>query len=115
MIVFVGMETSGTVRRAFQAHGVETYSCDLLPSQDGGETMAFHQGRAVGRHIVGDIFEVLEWMRANGLWPDIGIFHPDCTYLTASAEWAYSDPDYIKYPGIGYHQAVQPGTLTGGG
>ena len=36
-IVFIGMETSGVLRRRFQAAGFETYSCDLLPSEDRGE------------------------------------------------------------------------------
>jgi hypothetical protein len=45
----------------------------------------------------------------NALAPEYGwdlmIAHPDCTYLTISAEWAYG-------PGP-YHQRVKPGTLTG--
>ena len=44
---------------------------------------------------------------------DLGIFHPPCTYLTCSAEWAYKDPDYVRYPGVGYHQKLKPGTLFG--
>jgi len=41
------------------------------------------------------------------------IAHPDCTYLTLSAEWAYKDPDYVRYPGVGYHMRLKPTTLTG--
>jgi len=44
---------------------------------------------------------------------DLGIFHPPCTYLTVSAAWAFNDPDFERYPGVGYHQKVRPGTLTG--
>lgn len=44
---------------------------------------------------------------------DLMIAHPDCTYLTNSAEWAYKDPDFVRYPGIGYHQRLKPGTLFG--
>ncbi len=36
---------------------------------------------------------------------DLAIFHPDCTYLTCSAEWAYKEGPY--------HQKVRPGTLVG--
>lgn len=36
-----------------------------------------------------------------------------CTYLTVSAAWAYRDPDFARYPGVGYHQKVKPETLTG--
>lgn len=43
----------------------------------------------------------------------MAIFHPDCTYLTNSASWAYAAPDFGRYPGVGYHQRVKPGTLTG--
>jgi hypothetical protein len=41
------------------------------------------------------------------------IAHPDCTYLTGAAAWALQDPDYDRWPGVGYHQRVNPGTLTG--
>ncbi|MGO8269254.1 hypothetical protein ACC862_24130 [Rhizobium ruizarguesonis] len=109
MKVFVGMETSGVIRRAFAASGCDVISCDLLPARDG----AMFDSRFKTGHMVGDIFEMLDALAAMGWWPDIGIFHPDCTYLTASAEWAYADPDYVKYPGVGYHQKVEPGTLVG--
>ena len=36
---------------------------------------------------------------------DLAIFHPDCTYLTGAAEWAYEDGPY--------HQNIKPGTLVG--
>lgn len=36
-----------------------------------------------------------------------------CTWLTVSAAWAFNDPDFKSYPGVGYHQKVKPGTLTG--
>jgi hypothetical protein len=114
-IAFVGMETSGTIRRLLQSYGLETYSCDNLPSQDGGEEPA-HDERTnltLGRHMVGDVFDTLENMWACDLWPEVGVFHPTCTYLTNSAAWAFKDPDFARYPGVGYHQRVKPGTLTG--
>lgn len=88
-IVFIGMKTSGVLRRGFQSLGFETYSCDLLPSEDGG-----------AGHIVGDVFDCLKHMQ-----PSLAIFHPTCTYLTNSAAWAYKDPPY--------HQRLKPGTLFG--
>lgn len=113
-IVFIGMETSGEFRRRFQALGYETYSADVLPSDDGGEEMAYSaDGLPLGRHLVGDVFETLENLWANDLWPSLAIFHPTCTELTNSAEWAFRDPDFERYPGVGYHQKVKPGTLTG--
>lgn len=106
MIAFIGMETSGILRRSFQSRGIETYSCDLLPSEDCGEDMVFSKdGLPLGRHLVGDVFDTLENMWANDLWPDLAIFHPDCTYLTNSAAWAFGDGPY--------HQKVKPETLVG--
>lgn len=94
--VLIGMETSGAIRSRLRAGGVDCWSVDVLPSDDGSP-----------HHIVGDVFDHLD----DG-W-DAAIFHPSCTYLTCSAEWAYADPDYARYPGVGYHQRVQPGTLVG--
>ena len=104
MKVFIGMETSGELRRRFVAQGHAVISVDLLPAEDGGEK---------GRHIVGDVFETLWQMMSAGWWPDLAIFHPTCTFLTNSAAWAFSDPDFERYPGVGYHQRVKPGTLVG--
>lgn len=104
MRVFIGMETSGELRRRFAAQGHDVISCDILPAEDGGE---------IGRHIIGDVFKTLDHLRERGWWPDLAIFHPTCTYLTNSAAWAFNDPDYSRYPGVGYHQRVKPGTLVG--
>lgn len=95
MKVLVGCESSGRVRDALRAKGHEAYSCDLLPSPD------------PRYHLQCDVLTVLD----EG-W-DMAIFHPPCTYLTCSAEWAYKDPDYDRYPNVGYHQKLQPGTLFG--
>jgi hypothetical protein len=94
VIVFIGMETSGALRRRFQARGHETYSCDLFPSEDGGDG-----------HITGDVINALDDLQAAGKWPDLAIFHPTCTFLTGSAEWAYHDGPY--------HQKIKPATLVG--
>lgn len=105
-IVFIGMETSGVLRRAFQARGFETYSADLLPSEDGGEELAWGaDGLPKGRHMRGDVFDVLDHLRATDLWPELAIFHPDCTMHTVAGAWAFGDGPY--------HQHVRPGTLVG--
>ena len=103
MRVFIGMETSGALRRRFMHLGHDVFSCDMLPAEDGGDV----------DHIIGDVFEALDDLWAIGWWPELAIFHPTCTYLTNSAAWAFADPDFERYPGVGYHQRVQPGTLTG--
>lgn len=92
----IGCESSGVIRRALRARGHDAWSCDILAAQDGSEY-----------HLQCDVLTILD----RG-W-DAAIFHPDCTYLTNSAAWAYSDPDYDRYPGVGYHQRVKPGTLVG--
>jgi len=102
MRVFIGCETSGMARNAFAALGHDVLSCDLLPAEDGSD-----------RHIIGDIFATLDALARRGWTPDLGILHPTCTFHTLSAAWAFNDPDYDRYPGVGYHQKVQPGTLVG--
>lgn len=95
MRVLVACEYSGRVRDAFRAMGHEAMSCDLLPTD------------SPGPHYQGSVLDVL------GFGWDLMIAHPPCTYLTCSAEWAYKDPDYKKYPGVGYHQKIGAGTLYG--
>lgn len=102
--VFIGMETSGQLRRRFVLLGHDVISCDLLEADDGG---------FLGRHIVGDVFETLDTLKAQGWWPHFAFFHPDCTYLTVSANWAYKDPDYAQYPGVGYHMKIGDNVLKG--
>ncbi len=87
MNVLIACETSGVVRDAFRAAGHNAMSCDLLPTE------------RPGFHYQGDVRDVLYWG-----W-DLMIAHPDCTYLTCSAAWAFTDGPY--------HQKVKPGTLTG--
>lgn len=96
MRILVGCESSGRVRDAFTALGHDAWSCDLLPCRRGGRN-----------HLQCDVLSVL-----NRGW-DLAIFHPTCTFLTCSAEWAYKDADYARYPNVGYHQKVKPGTLVG--
>lgn len=97
--ILIGMETSGQLRKRFRDKGFDAWSVDLLPSVDNSEY-----------HIQGDVFKLL---RQTDIKWDLGIFHPTCTYLTCSAEWAYKEPNYEKYPGIGYHQKVKQDTLVG--
>lgn len=87
--VLIGGETSGTIREAFRARGHDAFSCDLLPAQDGSP---FHFQCDVRGLFVPGAF-------------DLFVTHPDCTYLTNSAAWAFSDGPY--------HQKVKPGTLVG--
>jgi hypothetical protein len=67
MRVLVGCERSGVVRRAFRELGHDAWSCDLESADDGSEF-----------HIHGNVLYAID----DG-W-DLGIFHPDCTYLANS-------------------------------
>lgn len=93
--VLIGCECSGEIRDAFIRRGIRALSCDILPSEKPGP------------HYQGDLRDLLHFP-----WPLL-IAHPDCTYLTGAAAWALKDPDYDRYPGVGYHQRVSPETLTG--
>lgn len=109
MKIFIGMETSGELRRRFAAAGFDALSCDTLPAEDG---CGFDPVEMTG-HKVGDVFDTLDRMKWGRCLPDIAVFHPTCTFHTLAAAWAFSDPDFDRYPGVGYHQKVKPGTLTG--
>ena len=87
MKVLIACERFGVIRDAFIKAGHDAWSCDLVDSV------------APGPHTRGDALSVVSWG-----W-DLMIAHPDCTYLTCSAEWAYGDGPY--------HQKVKPETLVG--
>jgi hypothetical protein len=74
MRVLIGCAYSDVERDEFRKRGHDAWSCDLLPSENGSPF-----------HIQGDVRNVLD----DG-W-DLGIFHPDCTFLTCSAAWAFGD------------------------
>lgn len=111
MKILVGHEESQAVTIRLRNEGKEAYSCDLKPCSGGHPEWHFNF----------DVFKAIEGGELQTQSGDIvtidywymGIFFPDCTYLTCSAEWAYKDPDYTRYPEIGYHQKVKEGTLTG--
>lgn len=76
MRVLVACEYSGRVRDAFAAIGHDAWSCDLLPSDAGGD------------HYQGDMFNII-----NDGW-DLMIAHPPCTYLASSGlHWNKRRPE----------------------
>lgn len=90
MNVLLGCEESQAVCIEFRKRGHNAFSCDMLPCSGGHPEW----------HLQMDIFEAIRSRR----W-DLMIAFPPCTYLTNSAEWAYSDGPY--------HQKVKPSTLVG--
>ena len=67
MKALVACESSGIVREALRAAGVDAWSCDLQTADDGSPN-----------HIQGDVRNVLDQS-----W-DLMIAHPECTYLCSS-------------------------------
>lgn len=79
MRVIVGGERSGIVREAFRRLGHDAWSCDLAPCEDGSPF-----------HIQGDYL----WFSENIEPFDMGIYHPDCTYLCSSGlHWNKRRPE----------------------
>ena len=77
--VLIGCETSGTVRNAFLERGFDTWSCDVLPSDD-----------ASNRHIQDDIRNVLKM----DAWDMVMVAHPPCTRLCNSGvRWLHVPPE----------------------
>lgn len=67
----IGCEFSGVVRRAMRSVGIDAWSCDVLPAEDGSPY-----------HIQDDLLRHL-----NDGWGG-AVFHPPCTHLSVSgARW----------------------------
>jgi len=72
--VLIGCERSGVLRRAFLARGIDAWSCDLEPADDGSN-----------RHIRGNLLDHLD----DG-WDLLAVLHPPCTRLCNSGvRWLY--------------------------
>lgn len=94
--VLIGYSACPLTRAAFEAHGHDVWTCDLLPARDGS-----------AKHYQCDIWEVL------GMDWDFAVLHPMCTFLTTSGAWALMDANFEKYPVHGYHQKPNPDKLYG--
>jgi hypothetical protein len=71
MRVLVSCEYSGRIRTAYRDHGIDAWSCDLLPCDDNSKF-----------HIQGNVLDILK----DG-W-DLMVAHPPCTHLAISgARW----------------------------
>lgn len=101
--VIVGCECSGTIRRAIATLGHHVISVDIQPSDDGApEYFGPASFSKIGWHHTGDLFEFLENYKASRLgvhgWFDLGIFHPECTYMTNSGWHWTKKPDSAVIP-----------------
>ena len=94
MKVLIGYSRCPLTRAAFEAKGHDVWTCDLREADH-------------PKHLACDISEVL-----GDRW-DMAVLHPMCTYMTTAAAYAFKDPDFDKYPGVGYHQRMSPSSLTG--
>jgi hypothetical protein len=78
--VLVGCEESQAITKELRALGIRAFSCDLLPCSGGHDEW----------HIQGDVFQVIY----DHPEIQLGIFHPPCTFLSASgAGWLYHPDD----------------------
>lgn len=79
--VLVACEFSGIVRRAFRLRGMDAWSCDFLPAEDGDK-----------HHFQCDVEAIL----TKKPWK-LMIAHPPCTYLANSGvRWLYGDKGKTK-------------------
>lgn len=77
MKILIGCEFSQTVTKAFRELGHEAYSCDIVECTGGHPEWHIHDN--VLAHL-------------DDGW-DLGIFHPDCTYLTVTGnKWLKDQP-----------------------
>lgn len=95
--ILIGYSCCPLTRQAFMRHGHEVWTCDEFPRRGDDQT----------QHYRGDVWEIL-----NRKW-DMAVLHPMCTFMNVASSWALKDPDFERYPLVGYHQKVKPGTLTG--
>ncbi len=80
MRILIACEFSGIVREAFTKRGHDAWSCDLLPSEKGGQ---HYQG-------------YLEDFIGSGVEWDMIIAHPECTYLSVSGmHWNKRRPERV--------------------
>lgn len=85
MKILVGCEESQAVTIELRKLGHEAYSCDLLPCSGGHPEW----------HLQMDVFEAIKLKK----W-DIGIFHPECTRLTVTANKWYKPEFADRFPTI---------------
>ena len=85
MKILVGCEESQAVTIELRKLGHEAYSCDLLPCSGGHPEWHYQE----------DIFKVIALKR----W-DMGIFHPECTRLTVTANKWYKPEFADRFPTI---------------
>lgn len=101
--ILIGYSACQLTRKAFEAHGHDVYTCDLLPAR----IDAANDNGGKPKHYQCDVWDVL------GMDWDMAVLHPMCTYMNVASVWALKDPDFDRYPGVGYHQKVKQGTLVG--
>ena len=78
MRVLVACEESGAVRRAFRVLGVDAWSCDILPADDG----SMH-------HMQCDVFQVLhlKWDAMIAFWPCTRLCNSGVSWLQRRNLW----------------------------
>ena len=83
MKVLIGCEFTRTVASAFEHAGHFAMSCDLKEQS------------APGPHYRGDIMALLNHCIEKGIWWDLIILHPECTYMALCGNGTYA-PNGVK-------------------
>lgn len=83
--ILIGCEESQAITKEFRKLGIKAYSCDLLPCSGGHPEW----------HLQMDVFEAIQLTD----W-DLGIFHPECTRLTVTANKWYKPEFAERFPTI---------------
>jgi len=94
MNILIGCEESQEVTKAFRLLGHNAYSCDILESSGGYPE--YHLKMDIFKAICGGELITESFTKINIPNWHIGIFFPDCTFLTCSAEWAYKEQPELK-------------------
>lgn len=88
--IVIGCEYSNVVADAFRSQGHDVVSVDIIENDC--------KKLSSGQHIVGDIFEYLEYRYKFGYKIDKAIFFPPCTYLCRAQAHLLKDPErHIKH------------------
>jgi hypothetical protein len=91
-VILIGCEESQAVTIEFRKLGFQAYSCDLLPCSGGHPE--WHLQMDVFKAIEGGFLELQDGSLMYVRQWRMGVFFPDCTYLTVTAnKWYKDQPD----------------------
>lgn len=95
--IIIGCEESQVVAMAFRARGFNAYSCDLLPCS--GNQPEFHLQMDIFKAMQGGKLVTQAGTEINIIKWHFACYHPECTYLTVTAN-KWMKPEFAeRFPG----------------